>query len=92
MQAVAMLNIEHIRLEKQDIKRLFEIKVINKEAYVYLALKLEQGRDKVSSVNVEEFAEDWNIQQSDVRKIITSLDSKNAIASNQPQTIQMELF
>ena len=92
MQAVAVLNIEHIRLEKKDIKRLFEIKVLSKESYVYFALKLEQGRDKVSSIDVEEFAEDWGLSQFDVRKIITMLNDKGAVASDQPKIIQMELF
>jgi hypothetical protein len=91
MQAVA-INMESIRLERKDIKKLFEQGILNKETYTYFALRIEQGKAKTFEVNIEEFAEEWNLKIYDVTKALNSLANKGGLDTNAPAIIQLTLF
>jgi hypothetical protein len=92
MNLISLEIPQTISIDKKEIKRLFEIKVISAESYVYFALKLTQGKNKNVEVDIADFAEEWNISEWKARKLINSLEEKGGCSTNQPEIIQLSLF
>lgn len=67
-------------ITKEQLLWMRANKLVNNTTYVYLALKLENPfSDRPIEINVKEFTLAWGVPQSSVYKIVTKLETLNAL-------------
>ena len=100
MQLVAEVDIpqspelQEFYLDAKELKKLRDSRVLNLEAYIYLAIKVEYGNKHKLSIrlNFESFCEDWGLLPHELVSALAKLEKKNLLGCVQPEYLQMELF
>ena len=87
-------NEAKILLDAKTIYQLKEQGVLSGLGYIYLAIEIEKAENpnpRSCEIDIEEFAQRWNLKQSQVRKALIDLDDKAVIFTNTPSTVQLSL-
>lgn len=83
-----------ILLDEKLIKALKEEGIIKGLGYIYLAIEIEKAENpnpRICEINVEEFADRWNLKIIEVKKALIDLDDKQVISTNSPSVVQLSL-
>ncbi|NEP10853.1 MAG: hypothetical protein F6K14_11695 [Symploca sp. SIO2C1] len=98
LESVGSVNIPKISelqlltIDAKELKKLRRAKIINLEAYVYLALKIQYGDKSRMRIHSESFCQDWKILPHEMGAAVAKLQKKGLIGCNAPEFIQLELF
>lgn len=96
MQLVAEVSIPNSEskmeylIDREELLRLKEEKLIAPKLYVYIALKLSYTQSN-PSVDIESFCESWEISETEFATAIAQLQKKKALQPVARQ-LQLELF
>lgn len=89
------MNEAKILLDEKVIKALKESGIIKGLGYIYLAIEIEKAENpdpKKLEIDLEEFADRWNLRIIEVQKAIIDLDDKGlALITNTPKVVQLSL-
>jgi len=89
------MNEAKILLDEKVIKALKESGIIKGLGYIYLAIEIEKAENpdpKKLEIDLEEFADRWNLRIIEVQKAIIDLDYKGlALITNTPKVVQLSL-
>lgn len=83
-----------ILLDEKIIKQLKENGILSELAYIYFAIEVEKAENanpKICKIELEDFADRWNLKIIKVRKALIDLDNKGVIFTNEPSIIQLSL-
>ncbi|NEP55986.1 MAG: hypothetical protein F6K31_03045 [Symploca sp. SIO2G7] len=86
------IELTEFTLNAKELKKLRRAKIINLEAYVYLALKLAHGDKSRMRIHSESFCKDWGLLPHEVGAALAKLQKKELVGCNAPEFIQLELF
>ena len=85
-------ELQLISINAKELKKLRRAKIINLEAYVYLALKIQYGDKSHMRIHSESFCESWKLLPHEMGAAVAKLQKKGLIGYNAPEFIQLELF
>jgi hypothetical protein len=77
-------------IDREELLRLKEMKLIQTTFYVYLALKLTYSH-REPSIDIPSFAEQWEITESELAIALAQLQKKGALQPVARQ-LKLELF
>lgn len=77
-------------IDRDELLRLHEMKLVDRKFYVYLALKLT-FTTVTPNVDIPTFAEQWELTESEVAIALAQLQKKGALQPTS-RSVQLELF
>lgn len=83
-----------ILLDEKTIKALKEEGILKGLGYIYFAIEIEKAENpnpRMCEIELEEFADRWNLKIIEVKKALIDLDDKQVISTNSPSVVQLSL-
>ena len=88
-------NEAKLLLDENTIKALKESGVIKGLGYIYFAIEIEKAENtdlRELKINLEDFADRWNLRIIEIRKALIDLDDKGVMCTtNTPAVIQLSI-
>ena len=88
-------NEAKLLLDEKTIKALKESGVIKGLGYIYFAIEIEKAENtdlRELKINLEDFADRWNLRIIEIRKALIDLDDKGVMCTtNTPAVIQLSI-
>jgi hypothetical protein len=88
-------NEAKLLIDEKTIKALKESGVIKGLGYIYFAIEIEKAENtdlRELKINLEDFADRWNLRIIEIRKALIDLDDKGVMCTtNTPAVIQLSI-
>ena len=82
---------KELTLDGEEIKRLYEIKLLSSAQYFYFALLCTYGTDN-PTVDKDNFCKEWRIKPYDFDLLLAQLQKKGVLSRKEERYVQLRLF